>query len=237
MTSIDAIINRQLMRWELERNRALENPSTPRPPILPIVTISRQTGSRGSYFGSRLAQKLGYQRLHRDVVEAITRESGYFKRVVESLDEHVRSSLDVMVEGFFSGHAVDNADYIRNLSKVVLSMSELGGVILMGRGGNFILGMNRGFHIRFVAPVQSRIENLVKYSQFIERHAAERIKESDQERKEFIKKLFNADIDDPTRYDMVINSERMDVEDLLEVVTFAIRAKMNKLSHMREDGE
>jgi len=67
MTSIEAIINRQLLKWELDRKSSEpEAPDRPRP--LPIVSISRQTGSRGSYFGSRLAQRLGYQRLHREAI-------------------------------------------------------------------------------------------------------------------------------------------------------------------------
>jgi hypothetical protein len=51
VTSIEAIINRQLLKWELERKETA--PATPdRPQPAPIVTISRQTGSRGSYFAS-----------------------------------------------------------------------------------------------------------------------------------------------------------------------------------------
>ncbi len=235
MTSLDAIINRQIGRWELERQRALEHPQTARHPVPPIVTISRQTGSRGSYFGSRLAQKLGYQRLHREVIDAITQESGYYRRIVEALDDHLRSGLDVMVEGMFSGQTVDNRDYARLLCKVVLSMSELGGVVLMGRGGNFILGMNRGFHMRFVCSLTTRVENLMKYSAFSEKDAVNRIRQSDTERREFMRKMFHADIDDPTRYDLMINSDKLDVEDLLDVVIPAIKAKTSKLEHLKEE--
>jgi cytidylate kinase len=237
MTSIDTIINRQLLRWEQERQRAQAQPSPAKIAIPPIVTISRQTGSRGSYFGSRLAQKLGYQRLHREVIDAIVHESGYFRRVIESLDENFRGSLELMVEGMITGQSVDHRDYFGSLCKVVLSMSELGGVVLMGRGGNFILGPSRGFHIRFVCPFETRVQNVMKYLDYSEREAFERVKRSDQERHDFMKKLFHADIDDPTRYDMVVNSERMDVEDLLPVVIAAMQAKMNKLENVKEEGE
>jgi len=59
MTSIDAIINRQLLKWEHQRRQA-EEEKEEKPKPAPIITISRETGSRGSYFGSRLAMKLGY---------------------------------------------------------------------------------------------------------------------------------------------------------------------------------
>ncbi len=234
MTSIDAIINRQLLRWELERKQAEENPAkAPRP--APIVTISRQTGSRGSYFGSRLAQKLNYQRLHREVIDAICKTSGYRKRVIESLDQNFRNELQVMVESLFTGQAVDHVDYLRHLGNVVLSMSRLGGVVLMGRGGNFILGPKRGLHIRVVCPREKRIENLIKYKDYTEKEAIKEIDISDTQRKDFIRKLFNADTDSPLHYDLMMNSALIDVEEMVDTAVTALHAKMDKLAHLHHD--
>ncbi len=234
MTSIDAIINRQLLKWELLRKKAEEDAAArPHPP--PIVTVSRQSGSRGSYFASRLAEKMDYQRLHREVIDTICESSGYRKRIVESIDDKFRSQLALIVESIFTGKSVDHRDYNMHLGQVVLSMSRLGGVILMGRGGNFILGPKRGFHIRFVAPHDKRVQNLVTYKG-MERVAAIRfIEESDASRRELMKKLFNADIDDPQHYDLVINAAYMDVEELLGVTMAAIQAKFNKLTYLDHD--
>ncbi len=229
MTSIDTIVNRQLLRWELERQRAdekkQEKPALPR-----IVTISRQRGSRGSYFGERLAERLGYQILHREIIDVICRSSGYRKRIVESLDQKFRGQLDLLVESFFTRQAVDHRDYYRYLVKTVLSMSQLGGVVLLGRGGNFILGPNRGFHMRFVAPREQRIENLVKYANATKSEAAELIEASDAERKELIAKLFHANNDDTRHYDIVVNTAFIDVDDLLDTTVRLIEAKFKKLA-------
>jgi cytidylate kinase len=234
MTSIDAIINRQLLRWELQRQEA-QAKAVGRPAPPPIVTVSRQSGSRGSYFASRLAEKMDYQRLHREIIDTICESAGYRKRIIESIDEKFRGELALMVESIFTGKAVDHRDYMIHLGQTVLSMSRLGGVILMGRGGNFILGPKRGFHIRFIAPLEKRIQNLVTYKK-LERKAAEKlIEKSDASRREFIRKLFNADIDAPQHYDLVINAEYMDVEELLDVVATAIRAKFEKLTYINHD--
>jgi len=235
MTSIETLINRQILKWETEKKLTAEAAAVPKRPVMPIVTISRQSGSRGSYFGSRLAQRLGYQRLHRDAIDAICASSGYVKRIVESLDGHHRSELALLVEGFFSGQMVDHADYFRHLYHVVLSMSRLGGVVLMGRGGNFILGPHYGFHMRIVCPREHRIENLMKYCNLSIKDAGDQIERSDHNRRQFISRLFKADIDDPLQYDLVVNTALMDVEDLVETTTLAIRAKMNKLAHLDND--
>lgn len=229
MTSIDAIVNRQLLRWELERKRAdeerRETPALPR-----IVTVSRQHGSRGSYFAETLAEKLGYQNLHREVIDAICRSSGYQKRIVESLDQKFRGNLEVMVESLFTGQSVDHRDYHRHLFRTVLSMSQLGGVVLLGRGGTFILGPQRGFHMRFIAPKERRIENLIRYTGATAAEAAARIARSDAERKELIAKLFHSDNDDPRHYDMVVNTAFVEVDDLLDTTVRLIEAKFKKLA-------
>jgi cytidylate kinase len=234
MTSIEAIVNRQILKWELEKKEA-EQIEEERLRPSPIVTVSRQSGSRGSYFGSRLAQRLGYQRLHRDAIDLICKSSGYRRRVVESLDEKFRGRLDLLAESIVTGQSVDQSDFNRQLCQVVLSMSELGGVVLMGRGGSFILGPKRGFHMRVVCPREKRIENLIKYKELSEDEATETIDHSDKTRRKFIEKLFDCDIDDPRQYDMVTNSALIDVEDMVNVAALAIEAKMNKLTYPDHD--
>ena len=232
MTSIESLINRQLLKWETERKASAQHSPQNLPPGSPIITISRQAGSRGSYFGSRLAQKLGYQRLHREAIDAICFHSGYVKRIVESLDDRNRSELALLVEGIFSGQMVDHSDYFRHLYQAVLSMSRLGGVVLMGRGGNFILGPKEGFHLRVIAPVEQRVENLMRYRNLSEHEAKEHVVKTDNERHQFISRQFKADIDDARHYDLVINTALLDVEELVEMMGKAITAKMNKLAHL-----
>lgn len=229
MTSIDAIVNRQLLKWELERKQA-EEKKLEKPALPQIVSISRQLGSRGSYFGERLAEKLGYQNLHREIIDTICQTSGYQKRIIESLDQKFRGQIELLVESFFTGQSVDHRDYHRHLIRTVLSMSQLGGVVLTGRGGSFILGPKRGFHMRFVAPKEKRVENLVKYRNVTSDEAVKMIEASDRERKEFIAKLFHADNDDSRHYDMVVNTAFIDVDDLLDITVRLIEAKFRKLA-------
>ena len=228
MTSIESIIERQFLRWEQQQKQPAEKDKKHRA-VPRIVTVSRQAGSRGSYFAFRLAEKLGYQWIHREIIDAICQSSGYRKRIIESLDERYRSHIEMVVDSLLTGQAVDHSDYYRHLCYVVLSMSQLGGVVLVGRGGGFILGPKQGFHIRFVCPKEKRIENLVKYKQVSRDEAIAEIEHSDAHRHEYIQKLFDADIDDPLQYDLVINSAYLDVEELLPGVVQAISSKMEKL--------
>lgn len=229
MPSIDDIINRQFRQWEMEKREREEAQPAPAPPAK-IVTVSREHGSRGAHFAMILAERMKYQLIHKEIVDAICASTGYRKRIVASLDEHYRSTLEMMVDSIFSGQMVDHSDYMRNLAQVVLSMARLGGVVLVGRGGNFILGPSRGFHIRFVCPVKKRIANLVKYRGITDKEAAEAIEQSDDKRRELMRKVFDADIDDPHHYDMMVNTAHVDVEDWIDPAHAAIKAKFERLS-------
>ncbi len=154
---------------------------------------------------------------------------------MENLDEHFRGDLELMVEGLFTGQSVDHRDYTRQLFQVVLSMARLGGVVLVGRGGNFILGPRRGFHVRVVAPREQRIANLVMYKNVTKEVAAAEADRVDGERKELIAKLFGHDIDDPAHYDLIINLGLMDLEEMVRPTIAAIHVKFARLAALAEE--
>ncbi|MFQ5500485.1 MAG: AAA family ATPase [Candidatus Zixiibacteriota bacterium] len=234
MTSIDAIIDRQISKWDADRKTSVKGEQRHPQPV-PVVTVSGQSGSRGSYFASRLAQKLDFQRLKREVVNEISRSADYRMRIVDLLDEQFRNKLDDLASSALTGSPAGHSDDEYNLARIVLSIAHLGGIVLMGRGGSFIIGSQGGFHIRFVAPRERRIDNLVKYCEMSRAEAEDTVLKSDISRREFISKLFDANIDDPHHYDLVINSDYMDVEDILLLSTKAIEAKKNKLTYLDHD--
>ena len=160
MSSIDNILDRQVRKWELEkaaRPRERGPHDLHGPLAQPVLTVSRQRGSGGTILASRLAERFGYTLLHRDVIDRICESSGYKRRIVESLDGHARSQLQLWVESVLGGAYVDASDYVRALLEVIYSISQLGGVVVVGRGANFILGHERGFHLRVVAPREVRV--------------------------------------------------------------------------------
>ncbi len=229
-SSIESIIDRQLRKWELEsRSRAEEEKIGRKPKIKPIVTVSRQRGSRGAYLAEKIAEKFGYQLLHREIIDQICNSSGYRRQVIESLDNKIRSRIELWFEGLFKGLYVDTSDYFRHLYKVIMSISEHGGVVVVGRGANFILARDQGFSIRVVASLPNRIGNLAKYQGFTHEEAEREIKESEKERNEFIRNNFNKGIDEIGAYDLVINTTYIDIETAINISVEGIKSKWNSL--------
>lgn len=231
MSSIESIIDRQIRRWELERQVQDEqkDKEVRAQDFRPVITVSRQRGSRGSYIAEKLAERFTYALLHRDLIDRICKSSGYHKRIVQSLDEHSRSQLESWFEGVLAGSYVDHGDYSRHLLKVIYSISTLGGVVVVGRGANFIIGMDRGFHVRVVAPAATRVQNLVEFQKLAEGEARREVAAKDEERGNFIRKHFGRSIDDPIEYDLVINSDAIGVDPAVNLIAIAAMEKFDRI--------
>jgi cytidylate kinase len=226
MDSIEALITRHLRRWESEQKKLTEEKNAGIVPIVrPIVTISRQKGSGGAYFAEQLAERLKYQLLYREIIDEICNSSGYRRQIIESLDDKVRSRIELWMAGIFSGAIVDSSDYFKHLFKVITSIAEHGGVIVVGRGANFIIPTDRGFSIRVVASLSKRIENLIRVQSISQEQAEKEIRRMDRERSEFIKRYFRRDIDEPGAYDLVINTTNLSIETAIKIVEEGIRAR------------
>jgi len=232
MPSIDSILDRQVRKWELEKVTHLPERSAgerPGAPGQPVITVSRQRGSGGSFLADRLARRFGYTLLHRDVIDRICESSGYQRRIVESLDGHARSQLQLWFESVLQGDYVDAGDYVKALLEVIYSISQLGGVVVVGRGANFILGPERGFHVRVVAPREVRVRNLVEREGLAERDALREIKQSDRQRAGWIRRVFRRSIDDPLGYDLILNHLSITMESATSLVAAAAQEKFERL--------
>jgi len=171
----------------------------------PPIAISRDLGTGGRFIAEKLACCLNYKLYDKEIIELIARERKIHKELIETLDERTRSNLELWFEGIIKGKMIQASEYITTLAKVIRSLAELGGVILLGRASNIILGEGGGLRLRIIAPLEYRIKNLVKYEHYSEDKARETIKKTDSERSQFLKTYFNSNIADPLNYDLVIN--------------------------------
>ncbi|HEY6195366.1 MAG TPA: cytidylate kinase-like family protein [Candidatus Eisenbacteria bacterium] len=230
-SSIDSIIDRQLRRWEHERQivRSTGPKPRPRPEIQPVITVSRHHGTRGSEIAAGLAERFGYTLLHRDIIDRMSENAGFTRRLLESFDEHAPAALTSWFDSILVGTYVDASDYVRALLRVVHSVAELGGVVVVGRGANFIIGPDRGFHVRIVAPRGSRIRNLVARKGISERDAGREVDARDHERAEFTRRLFGRNVGDPLAYDMIVNEAGLPPDAIVPAIAQAAAEKIKQL--------
>lgn len=231
MTSIEALIDRQLRRWEHDRRHVQTGGVVAESGVAvqPIITISRQHGGRGEEVAALLAERLGYTLLHRDVIDRISESTGYTRRLIEALDEHTRSEVTHWVDAMLSGSFVDERDYAAGLFRTLYSIARLGGIVVVGRGANFIVGPEGGVHFRIVAPREERIRSLARRREISEAEAAREVEAVDQERAKFVRKLCQRPVDDPIGYDLILNESGRTLEVMVDIVTAVAKEKIARL--------
>ena len=93
---------------------------------------------------------------------------------------------------------------------------------MVGRGANFVLPPEKRFSVRIVAAQGWRINNVAQEFDISLEDAKRRVMRTESDRRAFIRKYFNADIADPTNYDLVVNTSTLNVDDAVQVISSAL---------------
>lgn len=232
MSEIHHILNKQITRWNNEK-RAMKalmaqqnheeviRPSASKP----VVTVSRQRGCRGREFSKLLSHELQYGFIDRELIHYIADHIGVRAEVVELLDEHDRSELELNLRELMTGRIFNHDKYIRELSEAVKGCALNGGVVFLGRGANYILSRPHVFRVRLVAPLDNRIKTLMTTEGMAGHDAEREIEVVDRERAQFVERYFKHDINDPAEYDIVINTATHNLNGMAKAVIEAMKSQ------------
>jgi len=222
--SVDQLVAEQVERWRLERIRAAGQPAIQKPP--PVVSVSRQYGARGAALGHMLAEKLGCSYWNRELVDEISRSAHVSDRLVRAFDERHEPGVVETVRGMLRNGPLTASDYHRELGKVVNAIAAHGTAVLIGRGVQFLLERDQVVAVRVVAPLDERVRGLVQRRQISEDAARAEIAEIDGERRAFVRDHYGRDVEDPSSYDLLVNTGTMTIEQCAEVVLCAYRQRV-----------
>ena len=199
-----------------------------------IVTIARLTGSGGDIIASQVAEGLGYDLIDSALIAKIAEHAGVSMEEVMGHDERTESRAMEWLKNAVTpriGKIIVEEDrrlkpegYLEYLKNVILGLAEKGNMVIVGRGGQFILkGMENAFHVRVIADQPTRVNWLRQYYAISEVEALDRIRRSDSMKRNFIRRYFRADWDDPLCYHLMINTSSLRVEEASATIIEAVR--------------
>ena len=187
--------------------------------IPPSITISREAGSGGTSIAKLVAKELKFSFYHKKIIELVAKHSKKRKDLISSLDEQSRNIIEETFGSLFGTRPISSATYFRNLVKVILSLTQKGKCVLLGRGGNFVVYPKNSLRVRVIAPLKTRIKNTIKLEGKTERQAKKHIENVYFNRKKFIREYFcGKDISNANYYDLVINTQNLSVEQVAEII-------------------
>lgn len=218
---VTQLLQRQAVHRELQRRLGRHAIG------LPCVALSRLPGSGAATLGQDVARELGFTFLGIEIVDRMAREDGVPLQLAAAFDEHVRNAIDRYVVDAFREDAFVESDYLRHLVRTVRSIGEAGGAVILGRGSNYILSPERTLRVLVVAPREARIENLARAHGLSPGEALREIEREDEERQRFLTHHFRAEPDDPTTFDLCVNTSLLPREAACAAVVAALRSRFD----------
>jgi cytidylate kinase len=214
---------------------------------VPVITIGRQFGAGGATVGHMLAERLHADFLDSKIIDEVARRLQLPKEEVEAEDEHPGSLLARLLVALGSASSEPlippeatawtppNAAPTFDTRKAVLHITQhvieeaarAGNVVIVGRGGAYILRDFPGaLHVFLRAAEQVRIRTLMdRFNITSEDEAKRRLKLTEENWTSYIKQVYGHDRTHPAHYDMVLDTGRLGYDATVDAVLTAIRER------------
>ena len=179
-----------------------------------VITISRGSFSGGKALAECLAKRLSFRCIDRDVIVERAAASGV------SQDELLGALLRPPT--FLDRFSHRRYLYLALIQAALAEEVRTGKVVYHGNAGHLLLkGATPVLRVRIIAPLEFRLTTVRDRLKLSSQEALAYVHKVDEGRRKWTQFLYGVNWEDPALYDLVINLERMSIEeacDLLETV-------------------
>ena len=184
-----------------------------------ILTISRQLGSIDKEIIQNMARLWNYEYIdRRKILEDMSAQGSQWEEVGKAFDEHY-PNLWERYDRSYTGFVVLS-------QSIILSYALKDNVIIVGRGGNFLLReVPFSLNVRIVAPLEQRLEAIMKRENFSRSAAELFVKKVDKEMSRAVQHIYDRNINDPSAYDLFFDVGVLPVNDVMAAIKAALLAK------------
>ena len=183
-----------------------------------VITINREAGSGGRTVGSKVAEKLGVPFYDKALIQALMEKYHLTVEEIENVKgrKHDWWSEFKRVVGIDTvGDSVINtpdmfnaADIFRREVEILKGIAEPESCVIAGRSGFFVFEDHPNhLSILITAPLEYRIQRLMRKQGITAEEAKKTIEEIDVQRENYINKYTGTSRYDTRNYDLVINME------------------------------
>ena len=181
---------------------------------MPIITLSRELGSRGDDVAVAVAERVKLRLVGRVLLNQAARQAGVPEVALAEIDElgllGVKPSRDALQR------------YRLTVEGVMSGLADASNVLLVGRGSQIVLAGRAGvLHVRVIAPRAERVQCVQERCHVSAEAAAARIDASDRARAGYLRRSYGARWDDPGLYDLILNMAQLTVESAVDLLCLA----------------
>ena len=215
--SIHHLIEEQVRRWEASRKSAREEPGGRSAGGL-AVTISRLPGCSSREIAEQVAGRLGFDLFDTEIITQVAESSHLSTTVLRSLDERANSWVAEVIAALT---LQEHGDFFAHLSRVLLTLAQHGGTVILGRGAGFLIPPDRCLRVLLVAPLDARIRRYAEKHRLSAEEAERQVVRIESDRRAYVRKYFHVELLDPTRFDLVLNPTHLSIEGIVTTIMAA----------------
>lgn len=202
-----------------------------------VICISRTLASGGEEIGCLVAERLGFRYVDDEIVVTAAKKVKVNPKLVEQA-EHKQAILDRVLDwlgqsveiptpGDKGDHGPPNfvpEDFRALIRAVVYETGRKGDVVILAHAASMALGFMEGVLRVFVtASPETRVMRLSKIGRMSEKGAMKALKDSEEARRDYIKRFYQIEEELPTHYDLLINTDTLTAEQAAHIIVSAAR--------------
>ena len=170
-----------------------------------IICISRGCYGFGSDLSERLADKLGYACVSREMITDKATDYGIPVGKIE---------IDILKNKPITEERGINIDLFKSfVTSELCQAAQIQGVVYHGRAGHLVLpGLSNVMRVRAIADQDKRIEMAMNKTNLDRKRAKKFLEQTDDDIRRWVRILYNEDWEDPALYDLTINAHHMSAE-------------------------
>jgi cytidylate kinase len=171
-----------------------------------LITITQNFGGDGTAIARKVADGLGIDLFDNRKLQDLFQARGIPSEEIGRFDEKAPGFLDK-----FLGSRPQV--FLDILESVIYEVARKGEGVIVGHGSQMLLrNFDCAFHVRVFSSDQRRAENMAAEQRLSREAALKLIRKRDQEQSGFFNFAFHLEMNDPSLYDLIIHTEKLDLD-------------------------
>lgn len=205
---------------------------------MPAITVTRLFGSGGSEVARRVSEALGWRLLDSAFVSGIASRLRATPTEVQAIDERAPSLAERIADALaLGGGEVMSASLATPMPPTEQRIAEVtrevieravarGPAVVVGRGAQAYLAQRDDvLHVHCYAPYEALVERTMKRETISREKAEEMVREKNQQREQYVKRMFGRAWLSPEHYHVMLNTSWLGHDKCVDVILELAREK------------
>lgn len=209
-----------------------------------VITVSRELGSGGHTVARKLAEKLGVRLIDKELIHELSEKFNLTPSTIERLKGEKKQWMSEFIRrvapapspaAFIASNSVYGKEFNPNVTtddiflaetEILRQFAQEESCVIAGRSGFFVLkGHPQKVDIFITAPMEKRIERVMRKQNLTRELAEEVIGKVDKQRENYIKRYAETSRYDVRNYDLALNMDGLTEDQAVDIILAYLNEK------------